>query len=80
MSANYSSDNARSTLPDSVQYRFIWGDGSLSDWLPVGITSASHTWVNQGEFMVTVEARCNDNKQVISLRPPALTVTVAARP
>ncbi|MCJ7524921.1 MAG: S8 family serine peptidase, partial [Candidatus Aminicenantes bacterium] len=43
----------------SVQYRFDWGDGTYTSWLPVGTTTASHSWSAAGTFNVRAMARCS---------------------
>jgi hypothetical protein len=73
-SASYSSGGSISSWSDSVQYRFTWGDGTTSDWLAVGVTSASHTWLVAGTYTVTVQARCATHTSVVSSSSTALTV------
>lgn len=58
VSYSYSTGGSVSSLGHSVQYKFIWGDGTETNWLPVGTTSASHSWSWAGVFFVTARARC----------------------
>ncbi|MDY0297780.1 MAG: C25 family cysteine peptidase [Acidobacteriota bacterium] len=57
----YSTGGSSCSGGHSVQYRFDWGDGSYSNWLPVGTTSASHTWMSAGTYNVCAMARCAIN-------------------
>jgi hypothetical protein len=77
--STFTASGATSSVGHGVQYRFLFGDGSVSAWLPVGTTSASYTWVAAADFQVTVEARCVTDKQVLSARSAPLTVTVAPK-
>mgnify|MGYP001055925794 CR=1 FL=1 len=61
-----------------VQYRFDWGDGSVSDWLAVGQTTAQHAWANSGSYAVKAQARCAVQTTVESLWSGQLIVTVPA--
>jgi hypothetical protein len=76
--STFSASGASSSLGHSVQYRFVFGDGSVSPWLPVGTTTASHSWVAAATYQVTVEARCATDTQVISSRSAPLTVVVGS--
>jgi hypothetical protein len=73
----YSTGGATSSLGHTVQYRFLWGDGSNSPWLAAGTISASQTWLSPGTYSVIVQARCTIDTQVISQTSTALTVTVS---
>ena len=70
----YSIAGAVSSLGHQVQYMLFWGDGSNSPWLPVGTTSASHTWPGPGTYSVTAQARCATDTQVLSAISPGLRV------
>lgn len=77
-SYTYSTGGSVSSAGHAVQYRLYWGDGSYSPWLPVGTTSASHTWMGSGGYPVTAQARCAVDTQVQSTISDALQVNVAA--
>jgi len=62
-----------------IQYRFDWGDTTLSDWLPVGQTTASHAWSSSGTFAVRAQARCAVESAIESPWSDQLIVTVPAR-
>jgi hypothetical protein len=62
----YSAGGAVSSKGDSVQYRFDWGDGTLSSWMPVGQTSLNKSWMKAGAYRVKVQARCNVHPNVLS--------------
>ena len=74
---SYSTGGAVSSLGHDIQYQLFWGDGSNSPWLAVGTTSASHTWMGAGTYVVTAQARCHTDSQVMSPVSPGLPVTVA---
>jgi hypothetical protein len=77
VAASYSTGGSRSSLPaHEVQYRFMWGDGSVSPWLPVGTTSTSQTWVAAGTYQVKVEARCATHREVLAPLGNETTVRV----
>jgi hypothetical protein len=75
----YSTSGAVSSTGEPVQYRFSWSDGSNSNWLPVGVLSATKAWSTPGSYtLVSVEARCALHTTVVSAPSAALTVTIAA--
>lgn len=39
---------------DSIEYRFDWGDGQISDW---GNATQSHMWSSSGSFTIKAQAR-----------------------
>ncbi len=63
---------------ESVQYDFSWGDGSSSNWLTVGTTSASHSWSSSGIYSVTAQARCSVTTSVVSPVSSALSVAIGS--
>ena len=66
MSYTFTAGGSSSNLGHPIQYFFDWGDGTNSDWLAVGTTSAPHTWTTGGAFAVSVRARCATHTNVIS--------------
>ncbi len=76
--STYSTGGAVSSVGSQVQYMLFWGDGSNSPWLPVGTTSASHSWPGPGTFTVTAQAQSAANSQVLSPISSGLAVTVTA--
>ncbi|MBL8231416.1 MAG: PKD domain-containing protein [Bryobacterales bacterium] len=76
----FSVAGSASSVGHPIQYRFLWGNGAKSAFLPVGTTSASYAWPQAGLFQVTVEARCTTHTQVISLPSNHTTVQIAAPP
>ncbi len=72
----YSAGAAVSSLGHPVQYFFDWGDGTDSNWLPVGTTSASKSWPNGGTYNVRVRARCATDSNVLSAWSTVLTVKI----
>lgn len=74
--SNYTTSESFSNLGPShvIQYNFDWGDGSAPDW---GTTlSRSHTWMANGTYSVTVQARCQTHGTVLSAISGTKTVTV----
>ena len=74
----YITGGSTSNLGDSLQYLFDWGDGTNSGWLPVGTTSASHSWAASGTYLVKAQARCSTDTNVISSWSGSLTVNIAS--
>jgi N-acetyl-anhydromuramyl-L-alanine amidase AmpD len=72
----YSTGGSSSNLGHSVQYLFDWGDGTNSGWLPVGQTSASHSWSSAGTYTVRAKARCATHTSVESGWSSGLTVSI----
>jgi hypothetical protein len=75
---SYSATGGFSNLDHPVQYRFDWGDGSDTGWLPVGQTSAFKSWVSLGNNDVRVMARCANHPSVESVWSSALTVNIVS--
>ncbi len=75
----YTTGGSTSSMGHSVQYRFDWGDGTYSVWLPVGTTSASHSWMASGTYSVRAMARCSDH-YVQSAWSAALAVDLGDTP
>ncbi len=76
-SYSYSTGGATDNLGNPVQYQFNWGDGSSPVWLPVGTTSASHSW-STGTYNVTAQARSATNNSVVSSASGALAVNITS--
>jgi hypothetical protein len=72
----YTAIGGISSLGHPIEYLFDWGDGTNSDWLPVGITSASKAWTTGGTFNVSVRARCAYSTDVLSKWSNGLLVTI----
>ena len=77
-SYNYSTGGSYSSLGHQVQYRFNWGDGSLSDWLPTGVTSASKIWAYADTYAVRAQARCMMHPSVESAWSEAISVNISS--
>ncbi|PWB82151.1 MAG: hypothetical protein C3F08_00390 [Candidatus Methylomirabilota bacterium] len=77
VSRSYTTATSICNLGHAVQYRFDWGDGGTSDWLPVGQTSEAHAWAAAGAYLVRAQARCSVVPAVISSWTEALSVNVA---
>ncbi len=68
-----SSPSSSCSQGHSLEYRFNWGDGSLSGWS--SSKSASHSWSVSGIHTVSVRTRCFVNPGIVSAWSPGLTVT-----
>ncbi len=75
----YSTGGSTSSSGHSIEYRFDWGDGTYSLWLPVGTTSASHSWTASGTYSVRAMARCSTH-YVQSAWSAALAVDLGDTP
>ena len=75
-SHSFSTGGASSNMGHSIQYRFNWGDGTKSGWLPVGTTSASKFWTSTGNYLVKAQARCATHTSVVSDWSSSLNVMV----
>jgi hypothetical protein len=77
-SYSYSAGGSFSNFGDSVQYFFDWGDGTKTDWLPVGTTSASHSWTSVGTYLIKVQARCAIHTFIVSSWSEAVSVNISS--
>jgi hypothetical protein len=75
-SYTYSTGGSYSNLEHSVQYFFDWGDGTNSEWLPVGQTSALKSWTSAGAYLIEAKARCSKDTSVVSFWSEILLVTI----
>ncbi len=62
----YTTGGSLSSYGHAVQYFFDWGDGTDSNWLPVGTTTATKFWAEGGEYTVRARARCATDTSIIS--------------
>ena len=76
-SYTYTTGGSSSSLEHSVQYLFNWGDGTNSDWLSVGQTSASKSWTSAGTYNVKAQARCSIHNSKVSLWSGILSVAIS---
>ena len=72
----YKAGGAVSSSGDALQYRFLWSDGTTSEWLPVGVLEASKSWSVPGNYEVRAEARCALHTSVVSSSATPLLVSV----
>ena len=59
-----------------TEWRFVWGDGTFSDWLTV--KSGSHTYDAAGEYTIDLQGRCILHPAATHERVNVHRVTVAA--
>lgn len=55
----------QSNYGNPLEYRFNWGDGTQSTWS--ADTSASHIWMNTGNYEIQVEGRCTADTTLTTL-------------
>ena len=79
-SYTYATGGSVSNQGHSVQYLIDWGDGSNSNWLPVGTTSAPKSWSSAGTYCVKAKARCATHTSVESGWSGCLYVTISTAP
>jgi len=72
----YSTGGSTSNKKHKVEYRFLWGDGTDSGWLPVGTTSASKAWPAMASYQVTAEAQCADHPAIVPSQSEILRVDI----
>jgi YD repeat-containing protein len=77
-SYTYTTGGSSSSLGHSVQYLFDWGDGTNSDWLPVGQMSASKSWTSAGTYNVKAQARCSIHTSKVSPWSGILSVGISS--
>jgi uncharacterized OB-fold protein len=75
-SYTYIIGGSTSNVDHSIEYFLDWGDGTNSDWLPVGTMSASHSWALAGTYLVKAQARCATHTSMVSSWSKSLSVTV----
>lgn len=70
--------NASCNRGYSLQYRFDWGDGTITDWADEEVTLAEYSWNDPGTYLVRAQARCTGDPAdpVISDWSDSLTVVV----
>jgi len=68
--------NAYSSEGHTVELRFVWGDGTFSDWST--LKAGSHIWDTAGTFDIDVQARCSIHTSVTAERLVLQTIEVAA--
>ena len=71
----YNTGGAENSCGYSVEYNFVWGDGTQSGWSPV--PSASHSWRFEGAYAVKVVARSAVHTNIVSGYSDTLSVTVS---
>lgn len=81
-SVAFSTGGAVSSRAHTLEYRFDWGNGSMSAWSTSA--STSYTWNVASDYEVRAQARCATHPEIesdwsdaatISIHPPAETVS-----
>ncbi|MCK4761701.1 MAG: fibronectin type III domain-containing protein, partial [Candidatus Aminicenantes bacterium] len=74
ISFNYSTGSGFCSYGHIVQYRFDWGDGTLSDWTT--LNTASHSWSDYGTYSIKAQARCANDTSILSAFSAGESVTI----
>ena len=77
---SFTTGGATSSLGHSIEYRFDWGDGTFSNWLPVGTTIASKSWSTANNYPIAVQARCATDTDIVSNWSDPLSVNITSNP
>jgi len=85
-SYTYTSSGAASSSGHSLEYRYSWGDGTDSAWSTS--LSSSHRWSSEGDFSVSVTARCQthtdkfavSNSLPVQVEAPVETISKPGKP
>jgi hypothetical protein len=80
ISYSLTTGDSTSSLGHTIQYFFDWGDGTNSGWLPVGTTSASHSWNSSETYLVKVQAACSSDLSVVSAWSETLSISISSPP
>ena len=72
----YTASGAVSTSGHSVEYRFDFGDGTVTGWL-FAQTSLAHSFTTAGSYDVIVQARCRTHTTIESAWSAATTVVIS---
>ncbi len=71
----FSVNRARTNYGHWLEYRFDWGDGSLSAWS--ADTLAVHTWSKTGSYQIHVQGRCPIDTMLV-LDANSIKIEIAA--
>ena len=71
---SFSTGGATCSQGDAVEYRFDWGDGSISSWS--SSTQRSHSFSSAGTYAIKAQARCATQTSALSAWSPALSVSI----
>ena len=80
LSYTFTAGGASSNFDHPIQYRFDWDDGIISEWLPLGTTSASHSWNSSGTYLVKVQAACSSDLSVVSAWSGTFSISISSTP
>ncbi len=66
---SFQTEGAVSNLAHPVEYRFDWGDGTMSAWMEFGPFDTGwtpHSWGEEGDYAVRAQARCTIHTTIVS--------------
>jgi hypothetical protein len=75
----FSTGGSISSIGDPIRYRFDWGDGTKSSFLPVGQTSTNYSWTSQGSYVVKAQAICSIHPDVFSGWSAGTTIDISGQ-
>jgi hypothetical protein len=70
----FSASGAVNSLGHDMEYRFDWGDATMSDWVTV---SVQHSWATAGPYDIMAQARCIEHPAVESAWSVAKSIVVS---
>ena len=73
-SLGYSTGGAVSSLDHTVEYRFDWGDGNISEW---GSASQSTSFLKVNTYSIKAQARCQTHNEFMSAWSDGMSVTIS---
>ncbi|UCC44652.1 MAG: PKD domain-containing protein [Candidatus Zixiibacteriota bacterium] len=73
-SINYACDASTSNKGHGLEYRWDFGDGTITTWN--NLRTRSHAWTTAGTYEVKAQARCADHASVESAWSDAKSVTI----
>jgi hypothetical protein len=77
-SYTYSTGGSACSNGHPLEYRFDWGDGTISAWS--SSNQAGKTWTTPGSYQVKAQARCSVNTTRVSAWSTAQSVEIASPP
>jgi len=72
--AEFSTGGSESNLGHTVEYRFDWGNGNISNW---GTATCNYTYFTVGSYSIKAQARCSIHTNVTSGWSSGKTVTIS---
>ncbi|MFC2142079.1 PKD domain-containing protein, partial [Acidobacteriota bacterium] len=71
----FATGGATCTMGHTVEYRFDWGDGSISNW--AAPQSVVHAWATPGVYVLKAQSRCVVDSTIISVWSQGKTLVIS---